>query len=392
MTLRVLIAVTHLLGAGHLTRAAAIGRALVGAGHPVTLVTGGTPTHLVDVGGLDLVQLPPVRGRVDDFTTLRDAAGEPVGAEIMARRRAMLLDALATCRPAVVVTELFPCGRRALGGEFRALLEAAAGMARRPLVLASIRDVLVAPDRAAKVAAAHALVAERYDAVLVHGDPDLLPLEASWPVDDALRSRLIYTGYVGDAGPPAAPVEEGAGPVLVSGGSSAAALPLYRAALAAAGLDPGRPWHVLVGPGVEPAEFRALSEAAPANASVERGRTDFRDCLARAAVFVGQAGYNTVMDIVATRARSVLVPFEQGRETEQRLRADALGARDLAIVLPEETLAPRALLDAVDAAARRPRPDLSAIRRDGAARTVEIIEDLARSRASARQDRTGAAA
>ena len=38
--MRVLIAVTHLLGAGHLTRAAALARGLVRAGHAVTLVSG----------------------------------------------------------------------------------------------------------------------------------------------------------------------------------------------------------------------------------------------------------------------------------------------------------------------------------------------------------------
>ena len=47
MSMRVLIAVTHLLGAGHLTRAAAIARAFARAGHEVALVSGGTKTPLV---------------------------------------------------------------------------------------------------------------------------------------------------------------------------------------------------------------------------------------------------------------------------------------------------------------------------------------------------------
>lgn len=389
MTLRVLIAVTHLLGAGHLTRAAAIGRALAGAGHRVTLVSGGMPAPLVDVAGLAVVQLPPVRGRVDDFTTLRDPDGRPVGPDHLARRRTALLRALASSEPELVVTELFPFGRRVLRGEFRALLAAAAAMPARPLTLCSVRDVLVAPDRPAKVEAAHALLAASYDAVLVHGDPGLLPLDASWPVDDGLRPRLVYTGYVADGAAPAPRAASGTGPILVSGGSSAAALPLYRAAVEAARRTPGRAWHLLVGPGVDAGAFASLRDAAPGNLRVERGRSDFRDCLAEAAVFVGQAGYNTAMDIVATRARSVLVPFEAGRETEQRLRAEALAARGLAVLLPEADLSARSLIRAVDEAAGRGRPDPSAIDTDGAARTVRIVEELARSRPRAR---TGAAA
>ena len=52
MSMRVLIAVTHLLGAGHLTRAAAIARAFARAGHEVALVSGGTRTPLVSTAGV----------------------------------------------------------------------------------------------------------------------------------------------------------------------------------------------------------------------------------------------------------------------------------------------------------------------------------------------------
>ncbi len=46
-------------------------------------------------------------------------------------------------------------------------------------------------------------LAEFYDAVLVHGDPALAPLDLSWPVDERLRPLLRYTGYV-DEGTPTA--------------------------------------------------------------------------------------------------------------------------------------------------------------------------------------------
>jgi predicted glycosyltransferase len=58
MTRSVLILVTHLLGVGHLTRAAALGRGLAAAGHRVTLVTGGRPAPLVATDGMRVVQLP----------------------------------------------------------------------------------------------------------------------------------------------------------------------------------------------------------------------------------------------------------------------------------------------------------------------------------------------
>lgn len=390
MRLTVLVVVTHLLGAGHLTRSAAIGRALAAAGHAVTLVSGGMPARLVATDGVRFVQLPPVRAGVDDFTTLLDGEGRPIGPGHLRAREAGLLAAFREARPDVVVTELFPFGRRVLAAEHMTLLGAAAQARPKPLVLCSIRDILVAPDDPAKARRTHDILARHYDAVLVHGDEALMPLDASWPVDDALRRRLAYTGYVDGERPPVPDLERpqaemlaGGEPrrdrttILVSGGSSAASLPLYRAALAAA-RGSGRPWHLLVGTGVDEAEYRTLGSDLEAEVRIERARSDFRDLLRKAAVFVGQAGYNTVMDIVATETRSVLVPFERGRETEQRLRAEALAGLGQAKLLPEKSLTPQALAAAIEETGRRPRPVFSGIRLDGAERSVALIERMSR--------------
>ncbi|MGA0597325.1 glycosyltransferase family protein [Enterovirga sp. CN4-39] len=376
MSLRVLIAVTHLLGAGHLTRAAAIGRALAAAGHEVTLVSGGRPTAILSEGGFRLVQLPPVQARVGEFTTLRDADGREIGADYLAGRRDLLLATLRESAPDILVTELFPFGRRVLASEFMALLEAAHALRPRPLVVSSVRDILAAPSGPEKLARTHDLLARLYDAVLVHGDPALAPLEASWPARGGIGAPILYTGYVdteprGTASPPA--TDE----ILVSGGSSAAGLPLYRAALAAARLMPDRPWRILVGRGISEADNAALDRDRPDNVRLEPARPDFRELMAASALFVGQAGYNTVLDLLAARPRAVLVPFEQGNETEQRLRAKMLAEKGIAIVLPEAELNGDSLARAVRAALTRPRPDDIGITRDGAGRTAEILARLA---------------
>ncbi|WP_336485739.1 glycosyltransferase [Methylobacterium nigriterrae] len=378
MRLRVLIAVTHLLGAGHLTRAAALARALAAAGHEPVLVTGGLPVPLVRLDGVETVQLPPVQVRGTDFGTLLDPQGRPAGPETLALRRRGLLDALAGHAPDIVVTELFPFGRRGLAGEFTALVEAARERRPRPLVLASIRDILVAPDRPEKVAAAHRRIAEGYDAVLVHGDAGLVPLDASWPVDDALRSRLRYTGYVDEGGAVAAPAGPRRG-IVVSGGSSAAGLGLYEAAAGAARLRPDLGWRILVGHGVADETFAALGEGA-APGTVTWAQPGFRALLAASALSVSQAGYNTAVDLLATGTRAVLVPFEAGRESEQRLRAERLAARGLARVLSERDLTAPGLLAAVEAALGAPAAASHGVDLDGAAASVAILESLAPAR------------
>ena len=231
---RILIVVTHLLGAGHLTRAAALARAFAGAGHAVTLVSGGLPAVLPRLDGIRLVQLPPVRIKGTAFTTLLDPEGAPVTAGRLTARRDALLAAFAEAGPDAVVTELYPFGRRVLAPEFEALAEAVGAASPRPLLLASIRDVLAAPSRPERIAATRTRLAA-YDAVLVHGDPAFLPLDASWPVDGEVARLLRYTGYVDEAEATPSPDGPRAG-IVVSGGSSSAGLPLQEAAMAAAPL------------------------------------------------------------------------------------------------------------------------------------------------------------
>ncbi len=381
--MRVLIIVTHLLGAGHLTRAAALARAFARRGHDTTLVSGGSPVALADFDDVAFVQLSPVQTAGTDFRTLLDETGAPIGKERLARRRAILVETVEVLRPDLVVTELFPFGRRVLADEFMAVLETAHSMEPRPRVLSSIRDILVAPAKEERIAEAHRRIERFYDGVLVHADPHFVPLDASWPVDDTLRPFLRYTGYVDENGAPV-PAGERRG-IVVSGGSSAASLPLYRAAIAAARALPEHSWRILVGRGVAEADFRAIRDGAPPHATVERARPDFRALLAQAEVSVSQAGYNTVVDLLRSGAAPVLVPFEAGHETEQRLRAERLQARGLAGIVPEADLTAERLVDAIREGLTRGVAAIEGPSLDGADRSVAIAEEFALARPALHQ-------
>ncbi|MBF9195310.1 glycosyltransferase [Microvirga terrestris] len=377
-TLRVLIAVTHLLGAGHLTRAAALARAFARKGHETILVSGGTPAPLADLGGAELVQLPPVRTLGTDFKTLLDENLQPVDEAYLDRRRSILLDTLRSTRPDILITELFPFGRRVLAGEFMALIEAAHALNPRPLVLCSIRDILVAPTKPERIAQAHEHILHDYDGILVHGDPNLVSLEASWPVNEKIRPLIRYTGYVDEN---ENDISQGhRHGIVVSGGSSAASLPLYLAALEAAHLITDRPWRILIGRGVSEEDFQALRHNAPAHAIVERARTDFRTMLAGAEVSVSQAGYNTVVDLLRCGVRSVLIPFEAGHETEQRLRAERLKSLGLADIVSEDEASGTRLAEAIRHGLSQPASSPPAIALDGARQSVAIAESMILSR------------
>lgn len=390
---RVMLVVTHLLGTGHLARIAAIGKALAARGAGVTLVSGGRAAPMVDPTGLEVVQLPPLHCAGTDFRTLLDGGGVVAAQDMLAQRSAMLIETFDRAAPDALVTELYPFGRRALRDEFDALLRHARKARPRPMILASIRDILNPPSHPAKAEAAMRILGAYVDHVLFHGDSAVATLDLSWPVTEPLRRRLIETGYVRDAKPAPPSPRAPSGEILVSAGGSAAGLPLWRAALAAARLRPERRWRLLVGHGVNEADFVALAGQAGSNAIVERARRDFASLLRAADLSISQAGYNTVLDLAAADARALLVPFAEGGEKEQDLRAQALTQRGLASALPQDALSGDRLAQAADAALKEPRPDWSALRGDGAGRSADILLDccaVARRR-SAAWDRLDAA-
>jgi chemotaxis protein histidine kinase CheA len=96
-------------------------------------------------------------------------------------------------------------------------------------------------------------------------------------------------------------------------------------------------------------ELELLARDAGSGVVVERARADFPELLARASISVSQAGYNTVLDVVRSGARPVLVPFAEHGETEQRMRADRLRELNLAVVVDGLEVSGTALAGAIDA-------------------------------------------
>ncbi len=374
-----MIAVTHLLGTGHLSRALTLGRAFAEAGHRVLLASGGMPAPHLAAHGVTLLQLPPLRSDGTDFARLLDETGTEAGARLFAARRDALCGAIRDLTPDALITELFPFGRRALSGEFLALLDAARDLPRRPRVLSSVRDILAPPSRPEKAARTERIVLERYDAVLVHSDPALVPLAISWPVAGRLEGRLRYTGYV--APPPAEPHPQraGEGEILVSSGGGAVGLPIFRAAIGAARLMPGRHWRLLVGGGRERlAELHAMSP--PGNVTIEPARPDFRQMLHHAAASVSMCGYNTALDLLQAGTPAVLIPFDDGNEVEQGLRARNLATLPGFDMLRSAELTGEALSAAVARVIGEGRRSGAGPTFDGAARTVAITREIVEAR------------
>ncbi len=368
---RVFIWVQHLLGIGHLMRAAHLARKFAAKGWQVDLASGGRPVAGLDVGAARFHQLAPLKTADAAFSGLVDAEGRAPGEAFKRARREQLLRLFVSADPEILIVEHYPFGRRQLRFELDVLLAAAQQLSTPPMILSSVRDILVErkPEREEETIAALA----RFDAVLVHGDPALVPFEASFAAADRIASKLVYTGYVGgSAQGPQPPPGVGENDILVSAGGGAVGARIGEIALAAAGLPNAWRWRILVGANAGSQLIEALRQRGPAWVTVEPARADFRGLLARCAVSVSQAGYNTVVDVLAAGARAVLVPFASGRETEQTLRAERLAEKKLMRMLPEANLTADRLARLVSEAAAERHPTRK-IKIDGEAETERVL-------------------
>jgi len=382
----------HILGLGHVRRGALLARALAKAGERVLFVAGGLPVPGLDVGGAEEIPLLPLTAADDAASALALPDGSPPDASYLAERRGRLLALLRQYDPALVLLELFPFGRHAFSFELVPLLLTLADDRRRrgraaPRVVVSLRDILVSKkNQPWYEATVLAVVRQWIDRILVHGSPEVIPLSRTFRLADRLGDTVVYTGYL-TSSPPRPRVAPPTGEIVVSGGGGRVAGALFRTALAARALCPGAaalPWRIITGPYL-PEEWRAELEKQTAGLGpvaglpavvLETFRDDFPSLLRGAALSVSQAGYNTVLDAVASRVRAVVVPYE-GSGDEQPLRARILAEQGLLTVVPEAELSAKRLAEAMQEAQATPRfPARTRLDLKGASRSVQILKAL----------------
>lgn len=373
---RVMFYVQHLLGIGHLARASRIAHALAENGFDVLMVTGGLPVKGFPGTGLRHLELPPVATGDAGFSGLVDIDGHAVDEAFRERRTAMLLDAFHEFRPDIVITEAFPFGRRQVRFELLPLIAAIEAARPRPLLMASLRDILQERAKPGRDEETVALVKAHFDRVLVHGDPAFVRLEDTFPLASEIADRVVYTGLV--APPvPSAPAERF--DVVVSAGGGAVGKALLDAALDASSIvSDVKTWCLISGPNLPQADFDALQARAGENVTVVRFRTDFASLLSGAVLSISQAGYNTVCDVMRAGCRSLLIPFAAGGETEQGARASRLARLGLAQVLEETDLSGPRMAEAISATLKLAPPSSYPLKLDGAQETARILADIRR--------------
>jgi predicted glycosyltransferase len=393
----ILIYCQHLLGIGHLMRAAALARSL--SRHRVHLVLGGR------VMGKMLASTPfniyrlPALGCDHAVTHLIPLEPGQSLETVQNKRRKKLLTLLDTIAPHLAVVEMFPFGRPWFRFELVPILEA---LHRQGVpVVCSVRDVLV--QKKDPLAYARQVLEDlhRYfRAVLVHSDPVLIRLEETFPAADRIPVPLYYTGYVDGAryewhscpghdkkhGQDARAIEnrepasQGVSRrgLVAWPGSGVLGGPVVEAILEASaqGLLPDlKPVRIYAGHCLDQSARTRLDQMARNTRGImlKTFTRKLRNHLGRARAAVCMAGYMSAVDIMATHIPAVMIPIEHGGE--QMFRARKLQEAGYARVLPLAALNPHSLAHKVEEALQ-PREEPAKVSLDGAPRSAGIIEAI----------------
>jgi len=341
--------------------------------HEVTLVLGGPAADIDAADHVRLVRLPGLK-MDPGFSSLQPTEQGQSVEEIKKLRQTLLNDTMNALRPDILVTELFPFGRNAFSFELMPLLEGIRhGMSPPCKVGCSLRDILVEKKNPEKF---ERRVIDRlnslYDVLLVHGDPRVIPLDATFSRVGDISIPIVYTGYVTEKMNPARVASLRTGLrlcqheklIVVSAGGGTVGYQLLATAIDAfVSLNFPARMQVFTGPFLEPADFENLRTSAAAGVTVERFTDNFSSWLGAADLSVSMGGYNTTMNVVAAGTPALIFPFKQNRE--QEMRAERLGRLANLAVLQEQDLVPAILAEKMAYMVRQRRKN-APIRLDGA--------------------------
>ncbi len=365
----------HVAGIGHLTRSLALAEGLT-SDFRIVFLSGGPMPDCIDVAPeIEMIELPPLT-LVDD--ALKSVEDEDLS-QVKQRRRDLLLQLLADLKPEILLVELFPFGRMQFTFELKPLIEFVDQMGTdRPLLLCSLRDIVVAPQSSRSLfwKRAHALLNRYFDGVLRHGDS-----RYHHSAHEALEIPVYHTGYVNPHKDTVyrRPQTER---VVVSAGGGRVGAPLLAAAAKAftnPGIGTGREMTLITGPFIPGMDRLLLRNYSATPGLTIKTWVEGREFLSEATVSVSQGGYNTTVDLLDWGGPALIVPYSQ----EQEERTDWLAEMNKVRVLPSHQLTAETLAQQIRTLFSF-RPDSTQLEMNGIHQTREILLQLCTDRREVR--------
>jgi uncharacterized protein (TIGR00661 family) len=337
----------HILGIGHLVRSLEIVKGLVDD-FQICFINGGEVVEgMVIPEGIEIVNLPAIKTDTE-FQELQVVDRRYSLAEVQEFRRQKLLTLLDGFKPDVFVIELFPFGRRQFSFELIPVLEEINQKYSNAKIVCSLRDITIRKKEQDKHEEKIVrLMNKHFDLLLIHGDRFFLPLEETFSRVKDINCPVRYTGYVvQEENYPEVAIEKQDKPsIVVSVGGGRFGYELLKSVVRAAPILATKISHqinIFTGCFIPESEFLELQNLAfkANNINLRKYTNNLLGYLKAADLSISMGGYNTTMNILTTRVRSMILPFTGNGDREQTIRAEKLEELGIVRVIRLEDLEP----------------------------------------------------
>lgn len=315
------------LGIGHTIRSLRIAEGLIESFEVHYLDGGERIPGLEYPPGIHRIELPAILSD-PDFNTVRAVDPEMDIDSTITIRRNIILEAYERLEPETVLVELYPFGRGRFRAELDPLLELAKD--RGSKVVCSVRDILTKRrDRDEFERKVVTRMNRFFDLLLVHSDPDFQRLDESFGRLNDINAEICYTGYV--VPEVAAGTSRENRTIIASIGGGRFGHELAEAVVNAAPLLADRIPHQIelyTGPFCPAEVVQHLHQLARdhKNLRIARFTPDLHHKLMTTDLSISMGGYNTMMNVIATGVRAMIMGCTNNGGMDQLERVSKLAA------------------------------------------------------------------
>lgn len=336
----------YLSGMGHLVRSTEIVRNLV-KHFQVYFINGGPEIAGFEMPPqVELIRLPALWLEEGKFTVGDNQSVE----EVKETRKNLLISQFNKIKPDCLITEFFPFGRHKLFFELIPFVEHIKATSPTTKIICSLRDVIGKESEPEEEEIICDLMNRYFDLLLFHADSNFQQFSESFTRHKDIKSEIIYTGFVtqsptnhtNDASQLWGDVNSETAKILVSVGGGRIGYELLERVIAASPILAKEIPHfikIFTGPFMPEEKVQQLRQLAGdrRNIQIETYTFQLLEYMKTADIALSLSGYNTIMNILSTGVRAIVVPIGHEKQDQEQLmrtqKLEKLGIVDC--ILPQ---------------------------------------------------------
>jgi predicted glycosyltransferase len=340
----------YLSGMGHLVRSTEIVRNLV-KDFQVYFINGGPEIAGFEIPPqVELIRLPALWLEEGKFTVGDNRSVE----EVKEIRKNLLISEFNRIKPDCLITEFFPFGRHKLFFELIPFVEHIKHTSPTTKIVCSLRDVIGKESEPEEEEIICNLMNRYFDLLLFHSDSNFQQFSESFTRHKDIKSEIIYTGFIAQT--PKAHVNNASqlwgdvnsetAKILVSVGGGRIGYELLENVIAASPILAKKTPHfikIFTGPFMPEDKVQQLRQLAGdrRNIQIETYTCQLWEYMKTADIALSLSGYNTIMNILSTGVRAIVVPIGHEKQDQEQFvrtqKLENLGFVDC--ILPENLTA-----------------------------------------------------